>query len=265
MKKVKLTKFRKMKEAGEKIAMLTCFSAPSARIATEAGADLLLVGDSLAMTVLGFQTTLPLTMDEAVMHVASSRRGAPEAFIVADMPFMSSQVSKKETVRNAGRFLREAGADAVKIEGGAEIAPLVRRLVDAGIPVMGHIGILPQKILTSGGYFVPGKNEDDRKRLENDALALQEAGCFSLVMECIPAQLSAEITGKLAIPTIGIGSGAACDGQVQVLCDVLGLDMIFLPKHSKRYARLGEVMHDALANYVAEVKSSVFPGPENSF
>lgn len=265
MKKVKINTFRKMKERGEKIAMVTCFSAPSARIAAEAGADMLLVGDSLAMTVMGYENTLKLTMDEAIMHCASSRRGAPDAFIVGDMPFLSWQVSEADALRNAGRFLCEGGADAVKLEGGAGIAPLVSRLVDAGIPVMGHIGILPQKILTSGGYFVPGRTEESAERLFADAEALQKAGAFSLVLECVPAELSGEISRALHIPTIGIGGGAECDGQVQVLCDVIGMGGDFLPKHAKRYAEVGKVMRGALSAYVREVKDGKFPTAEHSF
>ncbi len=264
-KKIKINTFRKMKERGEKIAMTTCFSAPSARIATESGIDMLLVGDSLAMTVMGYENTLKLTMDESIMHCASSRRGAPYAFIVGDMPFLSWQVSVEEAIRNAGRFLCEGGADAVKLEGGAEITPVIKRLVAAGIPVMGHIGILPQKILTSGGYFVPGRTEESAERLMNDAKALEEAGVFALVLECVPAELSGRISRELAIPTIGIGGGVQCDGQVQVLCDILGLGGDFLPKHAKRYAEIGKNMQQAIATYVREVKDGSFPTQENSF
>ena len=262
--KITVSYFRKQKEKKERIVMLTAYDAPTAAIATECGVDILLVGDSLAMTMLGYRNTLPLTMEESLHHAAAVRRGAPEAFVVADMPFMSFQVSPEDTLRNAARFLKEAGSDAIKIEGGAEVAPLVARMVDCGIPVMAHAGLLPQRILTSGGYRVQGRG-DDAERLLADAAALADAGAFALVLECIPAELGGRISQSLSIPTIGIGAGPLCDGQVQVIHDLLGLFGDFVPKHARRYADLGSAMRRAIGEYVADVRQGRFPGPENSF
>lgn len=263
--KVSVRTFRKWKNDGEKIAMLTVYDAPTARIAHESGADVLLVGDSLAMTVLGFDNTLPLTIEESLHHTRAARRGAPQAFIIGDMPFMSYQVNPDEAVRNAAKYLQLAHANAVKIEGGAEVAPLVARLVDCGIPVMPHIGLLPQRIMASGGYRVAGRDADEADELLQSALALQEAGAFALVLECMPSSLAEKISRALVIPTIGIGSGIGCDGQVQVINDILGLFDDFSPKHSRRYAEIGKTMHEAIAAYTADVKTQKFPGPENSF
>ncbi len=262
--KITVSYFRKQKEKHCRIVMLTAYDAPTAAIATECGVDILLVGDSLAMTMLGYRNTLPLTMEEALHHAAAVRRGAPEAFVVADMPFMSFQVSPEETLRNAARFLKEAGSDAVKIEGGAEVAPLVARMVDCGIPVMAHAGLLPQRILTAGGYRVQGRGED-AERLMTDAAALADAGAFALVLECIPAELGGRISQSLSIPTIGIGAGPQCDGQVQVIHDLLGLFGDFVPKHARRYADLGSAMRRAIGEYVEDVRQGRFPGAENSF
>lgn len=265
MKKWTVSHFRKMKEAGEKIVMLTTYDAPSAALAARAGAEMLLVGDSLAMTMLGYANTLPLTLEESLMCAKAVRRGAPDAFIIGDMPFMSFQISPEETVRNAGRYLQEAYCDAVKLEGGAETAPLVARLVDAGIPVVAHIGLLPQRVLTSGGYKIQGKTEEAAARLHADAGALAAAGAMAIVLEGIPGKLAAEISRSVPVPTIGIGAGAGCDGQVQVWHDVLGLFFDFTPRHAKRYAEIGQITEQALKNYVSEVKSGTFPGPENTF
>lgn len=264
-KKLTVADFRKFKERGEKIVMLTAYDAPTAAVATRAGVEILLVGDSMAMTVLGYANTLPLTMEEALHHAKAVRRGAPDAFVVGDMPFMSFQISIEEALRNAARFLKEAGSDAIKIEGGAEVAPLVRRLVEAGIPVVAHAGLMPQHVLTSGGYHVQGRKSDDAARLAADAAALADAGAFALVLECIPATLGESISRSLAIPTIGIGAGVGCDGQVQVVHDLLGLFSGFTPKHARRYAELGIQMEKAIADYVSEVKNGTFPGSENSF
>ncbi len=264
-KKLTVADFRKFKERGDKIVMLTAYDAPTAAIAAKAGVEILLVGDSMAMTVLGYANTLPLTMDEALHHAKAVRRGAPGAFVVGDMPFLSFQISVEEALRNAGRFLKEAGCDAVKIEGGAEVAPLVHRFAEAGIPVVAHAGLMPQHVLTSGGYRVQGRKEDDAARLAADADALADAGAFALVLECIPATLGESISRAIAIPTIGIGAGAGCDGQVQVVHDLLGLFSGFTPKHARRYAELGALMEKAIADYVSEVKNGKFPGSENSF
>jgi 3-methyl-2-oxobutanoate hydroxymethyltransferase len=264
-KKLNVNSFRKMKKAGEKIVMLTSYDAPTARFAAECGVEMLLVGDSLAMTVLGHENTLPLTLDQSLYHCAAVRRGAPNSFIIGDMPFMTYQADPCEAMKNAARYLQEAGADAVKLEGGLEMAPLIERFTGAGIPVIGHIGLLPQKVMTAGGYKVAGRGEEEAERLMKDAAAIQEAGAFCVVLEAIPATVSARITEFLDIPTIGIGAGVDCDGQVQVVNDLLGLFTYFLPRHTKRYAELDQVIHKALSEYVAEVKNNIFPGPDNSF
>ena len=257
--------FRKMKNAGEKIVVLTAYDAPGAALASAAGVDILLVGDSLAMTALGYENTLPLTLEESLHHAAAVRRGAPDAFIVGDMPFLSYQLDPNEAVRNAGRYLKEARCDAVKLEGGAEVVPVVEKMVKTGIPVMAHVGLMPQHIMTAGGYRVAGKTEDDAARLLREVRAFEEAGAFAVVLECIPAEVAKEITAAVSIATIGIGAGVHTDGQVQVCNDVLGLFDRFVPKHAKSYADLHGIMLKAYQDYVADVKGGSFPGPENSF
>ena len=263
MSKTTVSAFAKRREANEKIVMVTVSSAPEAAAAAAAGIDVLLVGDSLGMTVLGFETTLPVTMEMMLHHTAAVRRGAPEAFVIFDMPFLSYHCGIDEAVRNAGRALQEVGADAVKLEGGAD-PELVRRLVVSGIPVLGHLGLLPQSIQTAGGYKVVGRTEAAADRVVAEAKALEEAGAFGVVLECVPAALGERVTRVLHIPTIGIGSGAGCSGQVQVLYDLLGLSG-HKPKHAKCYAELGKLMRQALADYATEVKSGVFPAEENAF
>ncbi len=265
MKKISVSTFAKRKAANEKLVMVTSYDAPAARIAASAGIDILLVGDSVAMTVLGLASTIPMTMDEMLHHTKAVRRGAPDSFVVFDMPFMSYQADTAEALRNAARALKEADADAVKLEGGAEVAPLIRQLVSSGIPVMAHMGLMPQHVQALGGYKVQGKTEEDAARLLAEAKIIEEAGAFALVLECIPASLGKKITESLRIPTIGIGSGADCSGQVQVLHDVLGLGGDFLPRHAKRYAELGKIAENALKQYADEVKAGVFPGDANSF
>jgi 3-methyl-2-oxobutanoate hydroxymethyltransferase len=263
MAKTTVSAFAKRREAGEKLVMITAGSAAESAAAQAAGIDLILVGDSLGMTMLGFDTTLPVTMEMMLHHAAAVRRGAPEAFVIFDMPFMSYQTGIDEAVRNAGRALQETGADAVKLEGGAD-PELVRRLVTSGIPVLGHLGLLPQHIQTVGAYRVVGRAEAAAEKLVAEARALEAAGAFALVLECVPEALGRRITETLHIPTIGIGSGAACSGQVQVLYDTLGLTAR-TPKHAKRFAELGETMRRALAEYAAEVRSGTFPAEENTF
>ncbi|WP_176015166.1 3-methyl-2-oxobutanoate hydroxymethyltransferase [Victivallis sp. Marseille-Q1083] len=265
MKKKTVGSFRKMKENREKIVMMTTYDAPTAALAAASGVDILLVGDSLAMTVLGFQNTLALTLEESLHHAKSVRRGAPEAFVIGDMPFLTFQTGERDSLLNAGRYLQEAGCNAVKLEGGAETAAIVARMVDCGIPVVGHIGLMPQRLLTSGGYHVVGRNEEAAERVMADAKALEAAGAFMVVLECVPAALATEVTAALKIPTIGIGAGVGTDGQVQVVHDLLGLFGDFLPRHAKRYVNLGEQMSTAFKQYVQEVKNGTFPGPENSF
>ena len=263
MGKTTVSAFAKRREAGEKIVMVTAGSAPEAAAAVAAGIDVILVGDSLGMTMLGFPNTIPVTMEMMLHHTKAVRRGAPEAFVIFDMPFMSYHCGVDEAVRNAGTALQEAGADAVKLEGGAD-PELVKRLVTSGIPVLGHLGLLPQSIQTAGGYKVVGRTEAAAERVVAEAKALEEAGAFAVVLECTPAALGERVTRELHIPTIGIGSGAGCSGQVQVLYDILGLsDRV--PKHSKRYADLGALMRRALADYATEVKSGIFPAEENTF
>ena len=263
--RITISDIRAMKRHGEPIAMLTAYDCPSARLVEAAGADVILVGDTLGMVVLGYDTTVPVTMDEMLHHVKAVTRGAQRAFVVADMPFMSYQTGPEDALRNAARFLKEAGAHAIKLEGGVTVAETVRALVDAGIPVMGHVGLTPQSLHQFGGYKVQGKTPQSAIRLMNDALALERAGAFAVVLELVPAPLASLITKRLRVPTIGIGAGAGCDGQVQVFHDLLGLFEEFVPKHTKRYADAGETIRNALAAYAADVREGRFPTEEHSF
>lgn len=256
---------REMKAQDKKITMLTAYDYPIARLLDEVGIEVVLVGDSLAMVGLGYESTLPVTMEEMLHHVRAVGRGVRRALLVADMPFLSYQASLEDGVRNAGRFLKEAGAHAVKLEGGREVADLTRHLVGSGIPVMGHIGLTPQMIHQFGGYKIQGRTATAAQRLLEDALLLEEAGAFSLVLEGIPWQVAKVITEHLHIPTIGIGAGPYCDGQVLVTNDLLGLFDDFTPKFVKRYAHLKEVIRGAFSQYREEVKAAQFPGPEHSF
>ncbi|MBK9923828.1 MAG: 3-methyl-2-oxobutanoate hydroxymethyltransferase [Anaerolineales bacterium] len=263
-KKVTTLTYRQKKERGEMITMLTAYDYPSAMAMDRAGVDSILVGDSLAMVVLGYENTLPITMEEMLHHARAVARGAKSALLVGDMPFMSYQVSVEEAVRNAGRFLAQGGMDAVKLEGGRERADTIRAIVSAGIPVMGHIGLTPQSINQLGGFRAQGKTAVAAKRLIEDALILEEAGCFSIVLEAVPARLAELISKKLSIPTIGIGAGNGCDGQVLVTHDVLGLFDRFTPKFVKQYADFHREMQKAFADYIEDVETKRFPGPEHS-
>ncbi|OLD36226.1 MAG: 3-methyl-2-oxobutanoate hydroxymethyltransferase [Myxococcales bacterium 13_1_40CM_2_68_15] len=254
-----------MKQAGERITMLTAYDAAFARLLDRAGTDVLLVGDSLGMVVQGHDTTLPVTMDQMVYHCAAVKRGIQRAHLVVDMPFGSYQGSADEAVKNAVRLIAEGGAESVKIEGGAEYAEIVRRIIRAGVPVMGHIGLTPQSVHKLGGYVVQGRTEDKAEKLLADARALEAAGCYSLILEMMPTELSAEIARALSIPVIGIGAGAGCDGQVLVIYDLLGMNPDFSPKFVKRYLDLGVLIREAVTRYNDEVKHGVFPGPEHSF
>ena len=256
---------REMKDRGEKISMLTAYDYPIARLLDEAGIEVILVGDSVAMVGLGYETTLPVTMEEMLHHVRAVSRGVKRALLVADMPFGSFQASVEEGVRNAGRFLKEAGAQAVKLEGGREVADLTRRLTSVGIPVMGHLGLTPQMVHQFGGFKVQGRTAAAAERLREDALLLEEVGVFALVLEGIPWQVAEVITRELRIPTIGIGAGSSCDGQVLVTNDLLGLFDDFAPKFVKRYANLKETIAAAFTRYRQEVKAGEFPGPEHAF
>lgn len=250
--------FRELKDARTPIVMVTAYDTPSARLVDEAGVDAILVGDSLGMTVLGFDSTLPVTMDDMVRHTAAVSRGAKRALVVADMPFMSFQISPEDALRNAGRLLAEGGATAVKLEGGRGVTSVVRKLVDAGIPVMGHVGLTPQSVNQLGGYRVQARETGAAIELVEDCRALQDAGAFAVVLECIPAELAQIVSDELVIPTIGIGAGAGCDGQVQVYHDLLGMGT-FTPRHAKRYAELGNAIREAVASYAEEVRGGQFP------
>ncbi len=253
----------------KKIVMLTAYDYPSAIIAAKAGVDILLVGDSLGMTVLGNDDTLSVTMDMMMHHCAAvslaQKHSKSPALVVCDMPFLSYEVSVEAALQNAGRLMSQGGARAVKLEGGFEILPQVDALVSAGIPVMGHLGLTPQRVATLGGYKVQGKSPEQADYLLNAALALQEAGCFSLVLECVPSEVAEHITKEIVIPTIGIGAGAACDGQVLVFHDMLGFNSAHVPKFVKKYADLNEVIHKAVQNYAHDVRFGQFPEPEHSF
>ncbi len=265
MKKTTVETILKKKSSGQKITMLTAYDYPFARMVDEAGVDMILVGDSLAMVVQGLENTLPVTMDEMIYHTRIVTRATDRAMVVADMPFMSYQVSVQEAIRNAGRFLKEAGAEAVKIEGGSEVVDRVRAMVSSDIPVVAHIGLTPQAIHRMGGYKVQGKTEQQRKILKEDALRLQDAGAFCMILEAIPMDLAAEITEALSIPTIGIGAGPHCDGQVLVIHDLLGLFERFVPKFVRRYANLKEVGLKAIRAYIEDVQQGRFPSEEESF
>lgn len=248
-----------------KLTMLTAYDYSSALWVDRAGVDMILVGDSLAMVMLGHEDTLSVTMEEMLHHTRAVTRGARRALVVGDMPFMSYQMSVAQAVENAGRFLKEGRAQAVKLEGGASVLKQVEAIVDAGIPVQGHLGLTPQSIAKLGGFKVQGKDEEAAKKLVEDAVALAETGCFSLVLEAIPAVVAQRITEAVPIPTIGIGAGAACDGQVLVLHDLVGLFDRFTPRFVKQYDQLGKRLLDAVTRYREEVESGVFPGPEHSF
>lgn len=265
MAKVTINDFFKKKSEGQKLTMLTAYDYPFAKIVDEAGVDAILVGDSVAMVVQGIENTLPVTMDEMVYHTKMVSRAAQRAMVIGDMPFMSYQVSLEEAVRNAGRFIKEGGAQAVKIEGGREVAEKVEAMVSSDIPVMAHIGLTPQSIHRMGGYKVQGRTDEAKRQLLEDAKLLQEAGAFSIVLEAIPMDLAREITETLTIPTIGIGAGPHCDGQVLVIHDLLGLFERFIPKFVKRYANLKQDALRAVKEYINEVQSGTFPSEEHSF
>jgi 3-methyl-2-oxobutanoate hydroxymethyltransferase len=254
-----------MKRRGEKIAMLSAYDYPSARIADRSGVDVILVGDTLGMVVLGYETTLPVTMDEMLCHVKAVARARTSSLVIADMPFMSFQVTPAEAVTNAGRMLKEGGAEAVKIEGGRCIAPTVEAMSAAKIPVMGHVGLTPQAVCKFGGYKVQGRGEDARAAIIEDAIALERAGCFSVVLEGIPWRLAEEITARLRIPTIGIGAGPCCDGQVLVSHDLLGLFEGNLPKFVRKYTDLASQIERAFTAYVKDIKGGSFPSLDESY
>jgi 3-methyl-2-oxobutanoate hydroxymethyltransferase len=254
-----------MKAAGRRIVMLTCYDATFARLLEAADVDVLLVGDSLNQVLAGHETTLSATLDQMIYHAASVRRGARRSLVFVDLPFLTYQVSVPEAIRNAGRVLQESGVHGVKLEGGRPMAETVRALVDRGIPVIGHLGLTPQSVHALGGYRVQGRSEGAAERLLADARALEDAGACAVVLELLPSALASRISAALTIPTIGIGAGAGCDGQVLVLHDMLGLNEMFNPKFLKRYAELGETVRAAIRAYAADVRDGRYPGPEHSF
>lgn len=264
-KPVSVTDIVRMKKAGQPIAMLTAYDYYTARFLDECGIDGVLVGDSANMVFYGEETTLSITVDQMIYHTRAVSRAVKHALVIADMPFMSYQVNAEDALRNAGRFLKEAGAAAVKMEGGVAMAPTIKRVVEAGIPVMGHIGLVPQSVHRFGGYGVQGKTEDAQRYLLESAQALSDAGCFSVVLESIPAELASQITSKISIPTIGIGAGVGCDGQILVTNDLLGLFPDFRPKFVRRYAELAATMKEAFTKYRDDVRGRKFPGPDESY
>jgi len=263
--RVTINQIKEMKQKGEKIAMLTAYDYTTAKIIDEIGIPLILVGDSLGMVVLGYESTIPVTMDEMLHHTKAVVRGTKQAMVIGDMPFMTYHICVEDALKNAARFIQEAGAQAVKLEGGVTVAETVSRIVNCGIPVMGHIGLTPQSIHQFGGFKVQGRTPEAAIRLVKDAQALEQAGAFSIVLETVPAPLATLITQKVGIPTIGIGAGIGCDGQVQVINDILGSFTDFVPKHAKQYAKVVDIMSSAIAEYYEEVKVGSFPTDKQSF
>ncbi len=263
--RITINQIKDMKQKGEKIAMLTAYDYSTAKIVDETGMPLILVGDSLGMVVLGYESTIPVTMEEMLHHTKAVVRGTKQAMVIGDMPFMTYHVSIENALRNAARFIQEGGAQAVKLEGGVTVAEKVQRIVECGIPVMGHIGLTPQSMHQLGGFKVQGKTPEAAAKLLQDARALEEAGAFAIVLETVPSPLATLITQKIGIPTIGIGSGIGCDGQVQVISDILGSFTDFAPKHAKQYAKLADIMSSAITQYFTEVKTGIFPTDKQSF
>jgi len=263
--RITINQIKEMKQKGEKISSLTAYDYATARIVDEVGIPLILVGDSLGMVVLGYESTIPVTIEEMLHHTRAVVRGTKKALVVGDMPFMTYHISTEDALKNAARFIQEAGAQAVKLEGGVNVAEKVQRIVDCGIPVMGHIGLTPQSINQLGGFKIQGKTPEAAARLLEDAIALDKAGAFAVVLETVPAPLATLISQKISIPTIGIGAGAGCDGQIQVINDILGSFTDFVPKHAKQYAKLATIMSSAVAEYYKEVKSGKFPTEAQSF
>jgi 3-methyl-2-oxobutanoate hydroxymethyltransferase len=262
VKKPTVLELRRSK--GARLAMLTAYDFPTAKLVAEAGVDLILVGDSLGMVVLGYDSTVPVTMDDMVHHTRAARRGAPQAFLIADLPFLSYGTLEGALV-NCARLMKDAGADSVKLEGGKEVAPLVEGLVRAGVPVLGHVGLTPQTASALGGYKLQGKDEENARRILEGAQALEQAGCWGVVLELVPAPLAKLITEKISIPTIGIGAGAQCDGQVLVFHDLVGMFSGFTPTFVKRYTEAGTAIRDAVAQYAEEVRSGAFPSTSQAF
>lgn len=264
-KKVNVTTLRQMKADAERITMVTCYDATFARLCDRGGADVLLVGDSLGMVIQGETTTIPVTLDDIIYHTRAVRRGVERAHVVADMPFMSYQTGVQDALQNAGRLLKEGNAESVKLEGGVELAETVDRFVRAGIPVMGHVGLTPQSVHAMGGFKIQGRDPDSARAILRDAKAIEQAGAYAIVLEGMPVELARVITAQLSIPTIGIGAGPDCDGQVLVLYDLLGMNAEFAPKFVKRYADLSSVVPDAVKAFKEEVRSGAFPAEAHTF
>ena len=264
-KKVTITELQEKKEKGQKITMMTAYDYPTGSLVDQAGLDTILVGDSLGMVMLGYDSTVPVTMDEMIHHCKAVSRGAKSSFIIGDMPFMSYQINVEQAVANAGRFIKEAACDSVKLEGGSEMAHVVKAIVRAGIPVCAHIGLTPQSATKLGGFKVQGKDAESAREHVESAKDLEEAGAFMIVMECIPDLLAAKITKERKIPTIGIGAGKDCDGQVLVYHDLVGLFERFTPKFVKQYTNLSPKIKEALSQFKIEVEKGIFPGPEHTF
>ena len=263
--RVTINQIKEMKQKGKLISMLTAYDYSTAKIVDEVGIPLILVGDSLGMVVLGYESTIPVTMDEMLHHTKAVVRGTKQTMVIGDMPFMTYHLSIEQALKNAARFIQEAGCQAIKLEGGVTVAEKVRRVVECGIPVMGHIGLTPQSIHQFGGFKVQGKTPEAAIRLLEDAKALEEAGAFSIVLETVPAPLARLITQKVSVPTIGIGAGIGCDGQVQVINDILGSFADFVPKHAKQYAKLTDIIRNAVTEYHNEVTAGSFPTEKQSF
>jgi 3-methyl-2-oxobutanoate hydroxymethyltransferase len=263
--RVTINQIKEMKQKGEKIVMLTAYDYATAKLVEDTGIPMILVGDSLGMVVLGYETPIPATMDVMLHHTKAVVRGTSKAMIIGDMPFMTYHISVEDALRNAARFIQEAGAQAIKLEGGITVAEKVKRIVACGIPVMGHLGLTPQSVHQLGGLKVQAKSLEAARKLLEDAQALEQAGAFAIVLEAIPYKLAALVTQKVSVPTIGIGAGPGCDGEVQIINDILGLFTEFVPKHTKQYAKLSDIMSSALAEYYDEVKSGKFPTEKNSY
>ena len=265
MAKTTVRQLAEMKERGERIPMITAYDYTTASLADSAGIPVVLVGDSLGMVVLGYESTIPVTMEDIIHHTRMVARGNKNSLIVADLPFMTYQVEPSQALRNAARLLQEGGAHTVKLEGGENIAPTIRRIVDCDIPVMAHIGVTPQSVNAFGGYRVRGRSVEQARQIVRDALAVEAAGAYAVVLELVPAPLATLITERLTIPTIGIGAGSGCDGQVQVLHDMLGLFTDFVPRHARRYANLSQVISEAFTQFADDVRDGSFPAAAESF
>ena len=263
--KISVLDFQKKKDNKQKITMLTAYDCPMAKQIDSSGIDAILVGDSVGMVLLGYDSTVYVTMEEMLHHIKAVKRGTERAFLIGDMPFMSYQINDEDAVRNAGRFIKEGGCNAVKIEGGVEVLSRIKAIIASGIPVLGHIGLTPQNINKLGGYRVQGKDPDSARKILKDAEILFEAGCFALILECVPSVLADKITKKINIPTIGIGAGKGCDGQVLVTHDIIGYFDKFTPRFVKKYADIGKIVQDSIKNFKEDVISGRFPGDEHSF